>query len=122
VPAISCSARVASGCRPLREGDIINIDVTVFLNGYHGDTSRTFYVGKPSPNAQRLVEATEEALQAAIKVTRKNCDCFSTAAFIVHWFMIVTGCSTSAYYGSSSCNSLFGLSQPAAAGRTHYAS
>jgi methionyl aminopeptidase len=64
--------------RPLKEGDIINIDVTVYLNGYHGDTSRTFFVGKPSPNAQRLVEATEEALQAAIKVTsvdgcRKDC-------------------------------------------------
>lgn len=54
--------------RPLQEGDIINIDVTVYLNGYHGDTSRTFYVGKPSANAQRLVEATEEALQAAIKL------------------------------------------------------
>ena len=57
------------GCRPLREGDIINIDVTVFLNGYHGDTSRTFCVGTPSPSAKRLVEANEEALREAIKVS-----------------------------------------------------
>jgi methionyl aminopeptidase len=57
------------GCtRPLREGDVINIDVTVYLNGYHGDTSKTFFVGKPSPNAKRLVDANEEALQEAINV------------------------------------------------------
>lgn len=54
--------------RPLREGDIVNIDVTVFLDGYHGDTSRTFYVGTPSPSARALVEANEEALREAIKV------------------------------------------------------
>lgn len=47
---------------------MINIDVTVYLNGYHGDTSRTFYVGSPTPNAKRLVEANEEALQEAIQV------------------------------------------------------
>jgi hypothetical protein len=105
-----CSSRVAAGCRPLREGDIINIDVTVFLNGYHGDTSRTFYVGKPSPNAQRLVEATEEALQAAIKVTRGTCmlpaaSCSVAAVpFILHASVTMTGCSTSLYYDGSSCN------------------
>jgi Xaa-Pro aminopeptidase len=65
--------------RPLQEGDIINIDVTVYLNGYHGDTSRTFYVGKPSPNAQRLVEATEEALRQAIKASLAHGTC-STAS------------------------------------------
>jgi methionine aminopeptidase len=53
--------------RPLKDGDIINIDVTVYLNGYHGDTSAMFYVGTPSPTAKRLCEATREALEAAIK-------------------------------------------------------
>lgn len=62
--------------RPLREGDIVNIDVTCYLNGYHGDTSRTFFVGSPTPHAKRLVEANEEALREAIKVT---C-CGNTAA------------------------------------------
>ena len=33
--------------RPLEDGDIVNVDVTVYLNGYHGDTSRMFYVGEP---------------------------------------------------------------------------
>eukprot|EP00879_Flechtneria_rotunda_P005040 GHRR01005317.1.p1 GENE.GHRR01005317.1~~GHRR01005317.1.p1 ORF type:complete len:273 (+),score=74.59 GHRR01005317.1:676-1494(+) len=54
--------------RALQDGDILNIDITVFLHGYHGDTSRTFCVGHPSPEARKLVEATEEALQAAIQV------------------------------------------------------
>ncbi|GBF89157.1 methionine aminopeptidase [Raphidocelis subcapitata] len=53
--------------RPLQEGDIINIDVTVYLDGYHGDTSAMFYVGSPAPVAKRLCEATREALDAAIK-------------------------------------------------------
>lgn len=54
--------------RALRNGDIINIDVTVYLDGYHGDTSRMFYVGEVSPAARQLCEATKEALNAAIKV------------------------------------------------------
>ncbi|CAI6003266.1 unnamed protein product [Closterium sp. NIES-64] len=54
--------------RPLEDGDIINIDVTVYLNGYHGDTSKTFYCGNVSTAAKKLVEVTEEALNAAIAV------------------------------------------------------
>ncbi|KAL4445910.1 hypothetical protein ABPG77_009109 [Micractinium sp. CCAP 211/92] len=54
--------------RALREGDIINIDVTVYLDGYHGDTSRMFYVGEVSPAARQLCETTKEALNAAIKI------------------------------------------------------
>ena len=49
--------------RKLRNGDIVNIDVTVFLDGHHGDTSRTFCVGDGvSDEARRLVADTEEAL------------------------------------------------------------
>jgi methionyl aminopeptidase len=51
----------------LKEGDIINIDVTPILDGYHGDTSRTFFVGEPSPLAKQLVEVTEECLQRGIR-------------------------------------------------------
>eukprot|EP00887_Chlorella_sp_A99_P000834 scaffold5.g834.t1 len=54
--------------RPLAEGDILNIDVTVYLKGYHGDTSRMFYVGDVNPAARRLCEATKAGLDAAIKV------------------------------------------------------
>ncbi|WP_088894342.1 type I methionyl aminopeptidase [Leptolyngbya ohadii] len=50
----------------LRDGDIINIDVTPILDGYHGDTSKTFLVGNPSPTASKLVEVTEEAMMQGI--------------------------------------------------------
>lgn len=53
----------------LSTGDIINIDVTVTLNGYFGDTSRTFYVGDSIPSDRRLVtETSEEALARALAV------------------------------------------------------
>lgn len=58
------------GNRPLREGDIANIDVTVIVDGWHGDTSRMYGVGKVSPRARRLVDVTYEGLErglAAIK-------------------------------------------------------
>ena len=54
----------------LRDGDIINIDVTPILDGYHGDTSRTFLVGTPSPTAQKLVAVTEECLRLGIAAAR----------------------------------------------------
>ena len=50
----------------LQDGDIINIDVTPILDGYHGDTSKTFFVGEPSPVAKKLVEVTEECLMKGI--------------------------------------------------------
>jgi len=58
------------GERKLAEGDIVNIDVTVILDGWHGDTSRMFFVGKPSLKAQRLVEATYRAMMAGIEAVR----------------------------------------------------
>jgi methionyl aminopeptidase len=54
----------------LREGDIINIDVTPLVDGYHGDTSKTFFVGEPSPIAKKLVEVTEECLMRGIKAVK----------------------------------------------------
>ncbi|MCU0546381.1 MAG: type I methionyl aminopeptidase [Oscillatoriaceae cyanobacterium Prado104] len=54
----------------LRQGDIINIDVTPLVDGYHGDTSKTFFVGKPSPVAQKLVEVTEECLRRGIAAVK----------------------------------------------------
>lgn len=52
------------------DGDVINIDVTVILGGWYGDTSRMFYVGKPSLKAQKLVETTFECLWRGIEVVR----------------------------------------------------
>ena len=50
----------------LKDGDIINIDVTPTVDGYHGDTSKTFFIGTPSPIAKKLVEVTEECLRRGI--------------------------------------------------------
>lgn len=58
------------GDRVLKNGDIINIDITVIKDGYHGDTSRMFYVGKPSIQAKRLCELTYQAMWKGIQVVR----------------------------------------------------
>ena len=50
------------GSKVLKDGDIINIDITVIKDGYHGDTSKMFHVGKTSILAQRLVENAREAM------------------------------------------------------------
>ncbi len=50
----------------LKEGDIINIDITTILDGYFGDTSKTFPVGHISPKAQKLIEVTQTALNKSI--------------------------------------------------------
>ncbi|HIK28841.1 MAG: type I methionyl aminopeptidase [Oscillatoriaceae bacterium SKW80] len=57
---------IPSAKQILKEGDIINIDVTPIVDGYHGDTSKTFFVGTPSPTAKKLVEVTEECLRRGI--------------------------------------------------------
>jgi len=54
------------GAKKLKQGDIINIDITVICDGYHGDTSRMFYVGEPSIQARRLCELTWEAMWRGI--------------------------------------------------------
>jgi methionyl aminopeptidase len=61
---------IPSDDRVLREGDIVNIDVTPLLDGWHGDASRTFAVGEVSPLARRLMDTTYEALMAGIAVVR----------------------------------------------------
>lgn len=54
----------------LQSGDIINIDITVIVDGWHGDTSRMYYVGKPSVQARRLVETTYDTMMAGIRAAR----------------------------------------------------
>lgn len=54
----------------LKDGDIINIDVTPILEGYHGDTSRMFLVGNPSETARKLVEVTKEAMMRGIAAVK----------------------------------------------------
>jgi len=52
--------------KKLKEGDIVNLDITIIKDGYHGDTSRMFYIGEPSIQARRLCEVTFEAMWRGI--------------------------------------------------------
>ncbi|MBO6824978.1 MAG: type I methionyl aminopeptidase [Sneathiella sp.] len=58
------------GNKKLKNGDIINIDVTPIVDGWHGDTSRMFIAGKPNVKARRLIEVTYECLMRGIEVVK----------------------------------------------------
>ena len=58
------------GDKLLKKGDIVNIDITVIKDGYHGDTSKMFFVGEPSIQAKRLVQITHECMLKGIAVVR----------------------------------------------------
>jgi len=58
------------GERKLRDGDIINIDITVIKDGYHGDTSKMFLIGDPGIRARRLVDITYESMVRGIQAIR----------------------------------------------------
>src|SRR6202158_1866425 len=58
------------GERILKAGDILNIDITVIKDGFHGDCSRMFYVGEPSIQARRLVDITFECMWRGIQAVR----------------------------------------------------
>ena len=60
------------GKKFLIEGDIINVDVTALKDGWHGDTSRMFYVGKVSVKAENLTMTTYEAMMKGIKILKKD--------------------------------------------------
>lgn len=61
---------IPDAARVLREGDIVNVDVTPIVDGFHGDTSRTFCVGEVSPIARRLVADTRHAMWLGIQAVR----------------------------------------------------
>jgi methionyl aminopeptidase len=61
---------IPSHSKILKDGDIVNIDVTVIKDGWHGDTSRMYYVGKPDVRAQRLCTVTFEAMMLGIEQVR----------------------------------------------------
>jgi len=76
-PAAVCTSRNDTVCHGipsqheiLAEGDIINVDVTTELDGFHGDTSRTVCIGAVSPEARRLTEVAERCLLAGLSVVR----------------------------------------------------
>lgn len=61
---------IPSDSKILKSGDILNIDITVLKDGFHGDTSAMFLVGDVAPHAKRLVRVTQECLYKAIEIVR----------------------------------------------------
>lgn len=61
---------IPSDDKILKKGDVVNIDVTVIKDGYHGDTSKMYFVGEPQPHLERLVRITQECLYKGIELVR----------------------------------------------------
>ena len=88
------------GKRRLREGDIVNVDVTPVLNGYYADTNKTFFVGQPGPDAQKIVQTAKICLKKGISMVKpgntlgdigwaiqnyaEGCDCSVVREFVGH--------------------------------------
>lgn len=58
------------GNKRLKKGDIVNLDITVIKDGYHGDTSQMFFIGQPSVQAKRLVEVAYDAMRIGIQMVK----------------------------------------------------
>ncbi|PIE05737.1 MAG: type I methionyl aminopeptidase [Sorangium cellulosum] len=58
--------------RILKDGDIINVDITSFYNGFHGDTSATFYIGEPSAEAKHVTEVARKSLELGIAEVKEG--------------------------------------------------
>lgn len=58
------------GDRPLKDGDIVNLDVTPILDGFHGDTSATFVIGNAKPEVKKLIDAARESMWRGIRVVK----------------------------------------------------
>jgi len=71
--------------RPLKDGDIVNIDVTVIKDGYHGDTSKMFLVGEPAIRARRLAEVGYESMCVGIRMVRPGVRLGDIGAAIQHY-------------------------------------
>jgi methionyl aminopeptidase len=80
------------GERTLREGDIANIDVTVIVDGWHGDHSRMYELGEVSPRAHRLVEVTYEALERGLAEVRPGAR-FGDIGYAIQSYVESTRCS-----------------------------
>jgi methionyl aminopeptidase len=76
----------------LADGDIINVDVTTIFDGYHGDTSATFYIGNPSPDARRVTEVSRKSLELGIAEVKEGARLGDIGAAIQD-FAEANGCS-----------------------------
>src|SRR5271168_4787927 len=80
------------GARTLKDGDIVNVDVTTMYKGFYGDTSATFYIGTPSPEARLVVETSRRALELGIAEVREGARLGDIGAAIQE-YVEAQGCS-----------------------------
>jgi methionyl aminopeptidase len=80
------------GNKRLKKGDIVNIDITVIKDGYHGDTSKMFFVGEPSILARRLVTVTQQAMRLGIAKVRPGAT-LGDIGHAIQQFVEAQGCS-----------------------------
>lgn len=80
------------GSEVLKDGDIINVDVTTVYDGFYGDTSATFYIGTPSPEARRVVEVARRSLELGIAEVREGARLGDIGAAIQQ-YVEAQGCS-----------------------------
>jgi methionyl aminopeptidase len=104
-PAAVCTSRNDVVCHGiprkdevLADGDIVNVDVTTQLRGFHGDTSATIFVGRPSPDARRLVDVARRCRDAGIAVVREGARLGDVAAAIQE-LARAEGCSVVREFG-----------------------
>lgn len=75
---------IPSEKRKLKAGDIVNIDITVIVNGYHGDTSKMYLVGQVAPHAHRLCKVAQECLYIGIECVRPGAHLGDIGAAVQH--------------------------------------
>ncbi len=78
--------------KKLRNGDIVNVDVTSIIDGWHGDTSKTFYVGEPSIKARKVTEISRRALEIGIEQVRPGAT-FGDIGHAIQSFVEAEKCS-----------------------------
>jgi len=76
----------------LKSGDIINVDITTFFDGFHGDTSATFYIGPPSPEARKVVEVARRSLELGILEVKEGARIGDIGA-VIQEYVEAQGCS-----------------------------
>ncbi|MFQ5614503.1 MAG: type I methionyl aminopeptidase [Anaerolineae bacterium] len=94
------------GNRRLKKGDILNIDVTIILDGWHGDTNRMYLVGKVSPQARRLCRVTYEAMMRGIEAVRPGAT-LGDIGHAIQAYVEANGCSVVREYGGHGLGRVF---------------
>lgn len=95
--------------RPLKDGDIVNLDVTLYHEGYHGDLNETYYVGdkaRADPDTVRVVEAARECLDEAIKLVKPG-TLFREFGNVIEKHAKTKNCSVIRTYVGHGINTIF---------------